>query len=122
MSKPYDYRNCLSLFGYAKEVHERSGGVCQYCGYGSGMEASFDLWRQLTVEHIIGEVSGGHPRGLQAAIARLFPSFTYIEQEQVVAEINKANTVTACSFCNSMTSRMHSQVWKNFSYKRAKGE
>ena len=105
MGKPYDYRNCLSLFGYAKEVHERSGGICQYCGYGSGMEVSFDLWRQLTVEHIIGESGGGYPRELRATIARLFPTLTYMEQMRVLEEINKANTVTACSFCNSMTSR-----------------
>ena len=46
--KEYDYRNCQSLFGYATEVHQRSGGVCQLCDAGAtGLD--FDLWRQLTV-------------------------------------------------------------------------
>ena len=53
----YDYRNCQSLFGYAAKVHERSGGVCQLCGAGTaGLD--FDLWRQMTVEHLIGESQG----------------------------------------------------------------
>ena len=41
----YDYRNCQSLFGYAAKVHERSGGVCQLCGAGTG-GLDFDLWRR----------------------------------------------------------------------------
>ena len=48
----YNYRNCQSLFGYAAKVHERSGGVCQLCGAGTaGLD--FDLWRQMTVEHLL---------------------------------------------------------------------
>src|SRR5205807_243716 len=55
----YDYRNCQSLFGYAAKVHERSGGVCQLCSAGAaGLD--FDLWRQMTVEHLIGESQGGY--------------------------------------------------------------
>jgi pentatricopeptide repeat protein len=42
------------LFGYAAKVHERSGGICQLCGAGR-VELAFDLWRQMTVEHLIGE-------------------------------------------------------------------
>lgn len=58
--KDYDYRNCQSLFGYAAKVHERPGAVCQLCSAG-GPEVDFDFWRQLTVEHLIGEGQGGLP-------------------------------------------------------------
>ena len=50
----YGHRNCQSLFGYAAKVHERSGGVCQLCDAGA-VELGFDLWRQMTVEHLIGK-------------------------------------------------------------------
>lgn len=58
-----------------------------------------------TVEHIIGESGGGYPGELRATVAQPFPTFIYAEQMQVVEEINTANTGTACSVCNSMTSR-----------------
>jgi hypothetical protein len=73
VSRPaYDYRNCQSLFGYAASVHVRSGGVCQLCGADGG-PARFDFWRQLSVEHLIGESQGGYLRAIKTAAARRFP-------------------------------------------------
>ncbi len=104
LNKPYDYGGCQSLFGYAKKVHARSGGICQLCGYGgSGMD--FDLWRQLSVEHLIGQSQGGYPPEILSAVAGRFPELSLAEQTQMVLRIDEANTITACSFCNSMTSR-----------------
>ncbi len=105
MSKQYDYRNCASLFGYAEEVHKRSGGICQLCGCGEGPQVDFDLWRQMTVEHLIGQSQGGYLKDIRAAIAQRFPTLPPEERERLAQRIDKANTVTACSFCNSTTSR-----------------
>jgi hypothetical protein len=44
----FDYRNCLSLFGYAAEVHRGSGGACQLCDPGA-TALDFDLWRLVAV-------------------------------------------------------------------------
>ena len=100
----YDYRNCSSLFGYSAAVHTRSGGVCQLCGAGA-KEPDFDLWRQLTVEHLVGESQGGYPVRIRAAVALRFPDLSGDEQSALSATIDAANTITACSFCNSTTSR-----------------
>jgi hypothetical protein len=105
----YDYRNCVSLFGYAAEVHRRSGGVCQLCDAGA-MALDFDLWRQMTVEHLIGESQGGYLKQVKAALARRFPGLAAGEIALLAAEIDAVNTVTACSFCNSATSRDHARV------------
>ena len=102
--KDYDYRNCQSLFGYAARVHERSGGVCQLCGAGTaGLD--FDLWRQMTVEHLIGESQGGYLRQIAASLADRFAGLAPSEIAAIATEIDAANTVTACSFCNATTSR-----------------
>ena len=63
--------------------------------------STFDLWRQLTVEHLIGEPQGGYLRRLAATI----PGLGAIALAELAGHIDAANTVTACSFCNSMTSR-----------------
>ena len=102
--KDYDYRNCQSLFGYAAKVHERSGGVCQLCGAG-GPEVDFDFWRQLTVEHLIGEGQGGYVLQIVAALKARFPSLDSEVITELARRIDEANTITACSFCNSTTSR-----------------
>jgi len=100
----YNYRNCQSLFGYAAKVHERSGGVCQLCGAGAaGLD--FDLWRQMTVEHLIGESQGGYLHQILASLAGRFPELSAAERAELAAQIDAANTVTACSFCNATTSR-----------------
>lgn len=62
----YDHRNCKSLFGYAAAVHIRSGGICELCGAGGGA-LDFDLWRQYTVEHVIGESQGGYLKAILKA-------------------------------------------------------
>lgn len=105
----YDYRNCQSLFGYAAAVHERSGGICQLCGAGSS-GIDFDLWRQLTVEHLIGEAQGGYLRQISAGLARRFPGLGATALAGLAGRIDAANTVTACSFRNSMTSRNQAPV------------
>lgn len=105
MDKVYDFKNCQSLFGYARKVHERSRAICQLCDCGKGQEVNFDLWRQMTVEHLIGESQGGYLKDIRMAIAKRFPRLSSEERERLAQTINEANTVTACSFCNSTTSR-----------------
>ena len=106
MSKEYDYRNCQSLFGYAAKVHLRCGYRCQFCGCG-GAPVDFALWRQFTVEHVIGKSQGGYVGELRAAVRHRFPTLSRHEQDQLVEQIDEANTVSACGFCNAMTSRNH---------------
>jgi hypothetical protein len=100
----YNYKNCQSLFGYSADVHIRSGGRCQLCGCG-GEPLNFDLWRQMTVEHLIGKSQGGYLKQVQAAVAERFAGLTFAEQNNISQRIDSLNTVTACSFCNSTTSR-----------------
>jgi len=106
MTTPYDYRNCQSLFGYAEFVHRRSGGVCQLCGCGASL-IDFDLWRQFTVEHLIGSSQNGYLKQIRISVAQRFPTFSDSENLALSSKIDSANTVTACSFCNSTTSRDH---------------
>lgn len=105
MRPNYDYRNCQSLFGYAQQVHVRSKAICQLCGCDAGDPPDFDLWRQMTVEHLIGRSQGGYPADILRAIKTKFPQFPEPDQLRLARQIDEANTVTACSFCNSMTSR-----------------
>lgn len=114
MEKPYDYRNCQSLFGYALNVHKRSGGICQFCGCNAGEQVNFDLWRQMSVEHILGRIKGGDVKDVRMATARRFPELSPAERERLVKRIDEANTVTACGFCNSMTSQ-HDKYGKRMS-------
>jgi hypothetical protein len=102
--EPYDYRNCQSLFGYAQKIHQRSNYTCELCGCGGG-PPNFDLWHQFTVEHLVGQSQGGYLRELRGAVAARFPDLAPDGQTNLVAQIDAANTVTACSFCNSTTSR-----------------
>ena len=108
MNQPYKYKDCQSLFGYAEKVHKRSGGICQLCDAGKGEESNFDLWRQLTVEHIVGKSQGGYPKEIESAIDKCFPEISSYDKTKLVCRIDEANTITACSFCNSMTSRYRS--------------
>jgi hypothetical protein len=107
--RPYDYRGCQSLFGYAAKVHERSGGVCELCGCGSE-RLDFDLWRQLTVEHLIGESQGGYLRQITASLAERLPTLAADELAVLARRIDEANTITACSFCNATTSRSQAPI------------
>jgi hypothetical protein len=109
MEEQYDYSNCQSLFGYAQAVHQRSGGICQLCQAGEG-NISFDLWRQFTVEHLIGESQGGGYGEIKNAVAAKFPAITKEEVAELAAKIEAENMVTACRSCNSMTSRNRHDV------------
>lgn len=102
--QPYDHRNCQSLFGYAAAVHERSGAICQLCGAGAD-RLDFDLWRQLTVEHLIGESQGGYLAQIRRSLRVRLPDLPQARLEELARAIDAANTITACSFCNSTTSR-----------------
>jgi hypothetical protein len=111
ITKPtaYDYKNCQSLFGYAAQVHERSGGICQLCGAGRE-RLNFDLWRQLTVEHLIGESQDGYLKAINQALAERYPDMDSDERRELAIRIDQANTVTACSFCNATTSRARADI------------
>lgn len=98
MGNNYDPKNCQSLFGYGKAAHERSGGICEYCGLGAS-ELDFDIWRQFSVDHVI-------PARLLHNIRDKFPRFDKKTAQVLEERINRINLVTACNFCNSMTSRM----------------
>jgi hypothetical protein len=106
---PYDYRNCQSLFGYAAQVHARSGAACQLCGFG-GTRIDFDAWRQLTVEHLIGDSQGGYPPAIREAVAARYPELPASRALELADQIDVANTVTACQFCNATTSRNRAPI------------
>jgi len=105
MDLPYNVSGLQSLFGYGRAAHERSGGICQLCGCGAGPEIDFDLWRQFTIEHLIGEGQGGYPKRIGAAVDIRFAHLPEPERRMLTGRIHDANVVTACQFCNSTTSR-----------------
>lgn len=102
---PYDETGLQSLFGYGKAAHERSGGICQLCGCGAGSDIDFDLWRQFTIEHLIGEGQGGYPPRIRAAVDQQYGHLAPEDRMDLAKRIHEANIVTACQFCNSTTSR-----------------
>jgi len=99
--KPYNYKNCQSLFGYAQEVHIRCKGICQLCGCGGLKPKDFAIWRQMTVEHLIGKSQGGYLNQIKQSLKE----YHSIEDDTFAKELDAINTVTACQFCNSTTSR-----------------
>ena len=103
----YDPKNCQSLFGYGKNAHERSGGICVYCGIGAD-KLDFDIWRQFSIDHVI-------PRRLLPDINKVFPNIEKNKEliRALRRKIDGMNLVTACNFCNSMTSRMPIEPIKN---------
>src|SRR3954463_2726966 len=107
--RSYDYRDCQSLFGYAAAVHRRSGGICQLCGCGRDF-LDFDLWRQLTVEHVIGESQGGYLASIRKSLLTRFPELSPIDLGTLADQIDEINTITACSFCNATTSRNQAPI------------
>ncbi len=110
-NEEYNYPDCQSLFDYAQKVHERSGGICRLCRRYGATGIDFDLWRQLTVEHLIGESQGGYLHQIKSALTNRFPDIKKEEVGKIAVLIDEANTVTACSFCNSTTS--HNQASKS---------
>ncbi len=103
MRKPYDYHKFWSLCGYAADVIQRSQAVCQLCGWDA---SDFHLWRQLTVEHVIGKSQGGYLKDIRTAVAERFPEIEDTKRDELVQKLESENTVAACQSCNSMTSRM----------------
>ena len=75
--------------------------MCE-CG---GEPLDFDLWRQMTVEHLIGKSQNGYLKQIKELVEEHFESLGSEEQDQLSKEIDSINTVTACQFCNSTTSR-----------------
>lgn len=63
------------------------------------------MWRQMTVEHLIGRAQGGYLKQIRGLVAARFPNLPPKEMEKLSQRIDAENTVTACSFCNSTTSR-----------------
>ena len=57
------------------------------------------------MEHIIGKSQGGYLKEIRLAVADRFPDLGVGDRESLSREIDAINTVTACSFCNSTTSR-----------------
>lgn len=100
----YNYKNCQSLFGYSAEVHIRCKGKCQLCGCG-GEPLDFDMWRQMTVEHLIGKSQGGYLKQIKGSLSNKFPKYTTDKIVALSKKLETLNTVTACQFCNSTTSR-----------------
>lgn len=85
-------------------------GVCQLCGCNASPAIDFDLWRQFTWEHILGESQGGYLKDIRLAVQQRFPDLTSEQSRALTKRIEVANTVTACSFCNSATSREKAPV------------
>ena len=111
----WDPNSCQSLLGYAAPVHERSGGICAYCDYGKGGKVQFDMWRQLSVEHVIPSPVIWRD-AVKDKLARVFgwskDDWPKKHQPQkghrgydFQKAIEEACCVTACHFCNSMTNR-----------------
>jgi hypothetical protein len=108
MTKEYNYKNCSSLFGYSAKVHIRFKAQCQLCGCGDPLD--FDLWRQMTVEHLIGKSQGGYLKEIKKAIKKKFSNLSSNEIITLSEKINELNTVTCCQFCNSTTCRDRSDI------------
>lgn len=91
------------------ETHKRYKGVCQLCGAGTN-SLSFDLFRQMTVEHIIGKSKGGYSPGIKLCLKKYFPEYEESKIKTLAKSIEFENMVTLCQFCNLMTSRYDSGV------------
>ena len=107
--------SCQSLLGYAAEFHKRSGGICAYCDYGKG-SVDFNMWRQLSLEHVIPRsiiYSDKAKDGLRSLLSltdqdwstRKYQRTAGLKGVEFQRKIEAACCVTACHFCNSMTSR-----------------
>lgn len=114
-----------SLTGYGRPIHARTGGVCEYCGFGE--ELVLLNWLQMTVEHVIP--SSWFPNGWEEALRALFGSTVAADQWprkymresrkreligcRLMAEVQQMVCTTACHFCNSATSRWDKKGDKN---------
>jgi hypothetical protein len=59
----------------------------------------------MTVEHLIGKSQGGYLAQILEEAKKKFPSYSKEEVRRFSKQIDSINTVTACQFCNSTTSR-----------------
>ena len=59
---------------------------------------------------LIGESQGGYKREILAALTEKFPMHEAGELADLAVRLDTLNTVTACSFCNSTTSRTKAPV------------
>ncbi|HUH41931.1 MAG TPA: hypothetical protein VLZ29_02330 [Sulfurimonas sp.] len=105
MEKKYNYKSCSSLFGYSAKVHIRFKGQCQLCKCGGGNPVDFDLWRQMTVEHLIGKSQGGYLKQILIFVEEFFPMLNKDDIKKLAIKIDEKNTITCCQFCNSTTCR-----------------
>ena len=64
----------------------------------------------MTVEHLIGKSQGGYLKQIREEVRDKLPLISEAEIESLAKEIDAINTVTACQFCNSTTSRDVSEV------------
>ena len=103
----YNPFNCQSLLGYGRDVHRDSGGVCVYCGFGENhgdnRKTRFDMWRQLTVEHVI-PAAQAEGKVLLARLRKKFPHLGESRIGEMAKDIRSKNLRTSCHFCNSATS------------------
>ena len=63
----------------------------------------------MTVEHLIGKSQGGYLKQIRELVDIHFARLPSIDKESLAKEIDTMNTVTACQFCNSTTSRDNSE-------------
>jgi len=129
--------------GYYDEVHRKSGGICVYCDYGKG-KLDFDLWRQLSLEHVIPEawLDWKLLQGLLERLLAPYPIDLFERRKRGSTELPKSRKLrqdieiaccaTACHSCNSMASgfeRRHGtdyrrrffDIFKSPSIKKANG-
>jgi hypothetical protein len=77
--------------------------VTRSCG---GEPDTGDPPRAASLTLLVGSsIKGGYLRQISASLAFRFPGLTAAERARLADQIDAANTVTACSFCNATTSR-----------------
>ena len=57
------------------------------------------------MEHLLGRSQGGYLQQIRESVAKRFKDLPETDQHELSKRIDALNTVTACSFCNSTTSR-----------------
>jgi hypothetical protein len=88
MDRLYDETALKFLLGYGRAAYERSGGICQLCGWGRGPDVEFDLWWQFTIEHPIGRSQGCYPDRIRSAVDRAFPQLGEAERQALASQIH----------------------------------
>jgi len=101
----YDPKQCQSLFGYSLSVHTRCKWHCKLCEEGDMTPTQM---RSLSVEHIIGRTQNGYLYQIIPAVTKAFPDYSKKEIKELSNKIDSLNTVSAHTFCNSITSRTQS--------------